>query len=319
MTGWGRDIRDLLREHITQPLGLSDELMIGLPTPPPPPPPPPPKPSKGAAGDAAAAAAEVDGFVSRCATLCNGFGADGNAPTPEEMKELMNRIRTIRERREREEKAKAAAGADAGLGLPPPPAVGGGGEAAGSSSSSDGDRMDQMFHGSLSLIDPCLFNLNRVRRAVIPAANGHFTARALAKFYSVLAEGGVFATTTSAGSGGDQQQRVMKTLLPKSVVDRMSRCVSEEESPLTGSAIKWALGLRIYGFEDDSAAGGVRSSGFGHAGLGGSIAFCDPHSRVSIAVSVNKLSFHRSGVAQLLSLICDELGVGAPADDVLMS
>jgi hypothetical protein len=38
-----------------------------------------------------------------------------------------------------------------------------------------------------------------------------------------------------------------------------------------------------------------------------------------IAVNVNKLSFQRLAVAQLVSEICTSLGTGAPADDVLMS
>ena len=38
---------------------------------------------------------------------------------------------------------------------------------------------------------PVLFNTLFVRRAIIPAANGHFSARALARYYATLATGGV--------------------------------------------------------------------------------------------------------------------------------
>ncbi|CAN6681929.1 unnamed protein product [Malus baccata var. baccata] len=38
---------------------------------------------------------------------------------------------------------------------------------------------------------PVLFNMLNVRRAMIPAANGHFSARALARYYAALADGGV--------------------------------------------------------------------------------------------------------------------------------
>ena len=40
------------------------------------------------------------------------------------------------------------------------------------------------------LADPRIFNDMKLREAVVPAANGHFSARGLAKFYAVLANGG---------------------------------------------------------------------------------------------------------------------------------
>ena len=40
------------------------------------------------------------------------------------------------------------------------------------------------------LADPRIFNDSTLRQAVVPAANGHFSARSLAKFYAVLANGG---------------------------------------------------------------------------------------------------------------------------------
>ena len=38
---------------------------------------------------------------------------------------------------------------------------------------------------------PALFNTLNVRRAIIPAANGHCSARALARYYATLADGGI--------------------------------------------------------------------------------------------------------------------------------
>lgn len=38
---------------------------------------------------------------------------------------------------------------------------------------------------------PALFNTLNIRRAIIPAANGHLSARALARYYATLAAGGV--------------------------------------------------------------------------------------------------------------------------------
>ncbi|KAI3902688.1 hypothetical protein MKX01_011420 [Papaver californicum] len=47
---------------------------------------------------------------------------------------------------------------------------------------------------------PMLFNLLNVRRAIIPAANGHCSARALARYYAALADGGMVPPPHSASS-----------------------------------------------------------------------------------------------------------------------
>lgn len=47
---------------------------------------------------------------------------------------------------------------------------------------------------------PVLFNSLNVRRAVIPAANGHCSARALARYYAALAAGGTVPPPHSASS-----------------------------------------------------------------------------------------------------------------------
>lgn len=43
----------------------------------------------------------------------------------------------------------------------------------------------------LAAVMPALFNMLNIRRAIIPAANGHCSARALARYYAALADGGV--------------------------------------------------------------------------------------------------------------------------------
>nr|CAB3471335.1 unnamed protein product [Digitaria exilis] len=47
---------------------------------------------------------------------------------------------------------------------------------------------------------PVLFNTLNVRRAIIPAANGHCSARALARYYAALARGGSIPPPHSASS-----------------------------------------------------------------------------------------------------------------------
>lgn len=47
---------------------------------------------------------------------------------------------------------------------------------------------------------PSLFNVLNVRRAIIPAANGHLSARALARYYAALADGGKVPPPHSSAS-----------------------------------------------------------------------------------------------------------------------
>ncbi|EOY29153.1 ABC1 family protein [Theobroma cacao] len=47
---------------------------------------------------------------------------------------------------------------------------------------------------------PVLFNMLNIRRAIIPAANGHCSARALARYYAALADGGVVPPPHSSRS-----------------------------------------------------------------------------------------------------------------------
>ena len=47
---------------------------------------------------------------------------------------------------------------------------------------------------------PVAFNTLNVRRAIIPAANGHVSARALARYYAALADGGKIPPPHSSAS-----------------------------------------------------------------------------------------------------------------------
>lgn len=58
------------------------------------------------------------------------------------------------------------------------------------------------------------------------------------------------------------------------------------------------------------ADGSVRRSAFGHAGVGGSIALCDPAKDFAVAITVNKLTVEREASRRLLNLICKELNLG---------
>ena len=82
-----------------------------------------------------------------------------------------------------------------------------------------------------------------------------------------------------------------------------------EESP-ADSDRAWSLGLRRYGFSRP----GVRA--VGHAGVGGSLAFCARHGddSVSVAILVNRLTLSRSATMQVVSVVAEEMGLGIPLD-----
>ena len=61
-------------------------------------------------------------------------------------------------------------------------------------------------------------------------------------------------------------------------------------------ASEWGLGVRKYS-----------ETAFGHGGLGGSIALCDPASGVSIAVTVNKLTLDRTASRDIVNRVCELL------------
>eukprot|EP00455_Lapot_gusevi_P055201 TRINITY_DN8965_c0_g1_i4.p1 TRINITY_DN8965_c0_g1~~TRINITY_DN8965_c0_g1_i4.p1 ORF type:complete len:220 (+),score=77.55 TRINITY_DN8965_c0_g1_i4:39-662(+) len=203
------------------------------------------------------------------ANICNGFGADGNAPTAEEIQQITQRFRQAREAAAKESDEKNDAAASANL-------------------------ENAMSGGTLN--DPCMFNVWSVRRACIPAGNGHFTARAMAKFYGMLA---------SQGEGNG-----VRCLSPERI-EAMRSIRVEEVNTFAGGHIRWGRGFRVYSLSDGQQ---VSRQAFGHSGLGGSFAFCLPESRLSVAILVNKLRLERRATQEILDLICREIGVGQPLD-----
>ncbi|CAI5956856.1 unnamed protein product [Closterium sp. NIES-64] len=62
----------------------------------------------------------------------------------------------------------------------------------------------------------------------------------------------------------------------------------------------------------DSTRTCPEQSAFGHAGLGGSTAFCDPQHNFALAVTVNHLSARHEATSAIVRLVCSELGVPVP-------
>jgi len=59
-------------------------------------------------------------------------------------------------------------------------------------------------------------------------------------------------------------------------------------------------------FGDDTT---LRNSGFGHTGMGGSVAYCDLASQLVVAVCVNKLTLDQRATQAVLDTIHRELAV----------
>eukprot|EP00741_Cyanophora_paradoxa_P009011 tig00001428_g8724.t1 len=152
------------------------------------------------------------------------------------------------------------------------------------------------------LADPLFFNSLQVRRAVIPAANGHFSARALGAMYACLAGGGVIA-----GSGGGSA-RAGRLLSEGQLAELPSTALLGAQQPLEMSGTTFGMGFIRVPFE--GPAPGERRTAFGHGGLGGSYAMCDPSKRFALAVVINRMTQHMEGTHAVVNLVCQELGVG---------
>jgi CubicO group peptidase (beta-lactamase class C family) len=143
------------------------------------------------------------------------------------------------------------------------------------------------------------FNDMRLRRACVPSANGHFSARALARMYGALANGGEVDGVR---------------LVSKERVREMQRiCTREPDRVIMGIPLTKGIGYFMGGTLNGMVgAAGPRETAFGHPGAGGSIAFADPEVGLAIAVTLNKMQNSMQGegpTAEVCHLIRRELGV----------
>ncbi|KAL2636403.1 hypothetical protein R1flu_007882 [Riccia fluitans] len=198
-------------------------------------------------------------------------------------------------------------------------------------------------------IIPYLFNTLFVRRAVIPSANGHFTARALARYYAALATGGHVPDLPPGeppvGSHPHKPNKVKKVSQKKQKKAKTPAVNLEQSSKIASSTQAEApVSTKLYSnpeildafvgrgkFSDLALEDGRFGLGFirmgpkgqeysspdgklafGHSGLGGSAAFCDPTNNFSLAVTLNKLNVG-DVTAEIVRFITSELGIPCPA------
>jgi CubicO group peptidase (beta-lactamase class C family) len=143
------------------------------------------------------------------------------------------------------------------------------------------------------------WNDMRIRQACLPSANGHFTARALARMYGALANGGEIDGVRLVSAARVAEMQRLMTDAPDRVLMGMPMC----------KAIGFFMGGKTNGVR---GAMGPRESAFGHPGAGGSIAFADPEVGLSVAVTINKMYAGMNGEGpayEVCELVRNELGV----------
>ncbi len=111
------------------------------------------------------------------------------------------------------------------------------------------------------------FNSEALRAASIPALNGMFTARSLARMYACLAQGGELDGVR---------------LLSYDTI----RKASEEQNRGAGRVIPISMRWRL-GYHRVFAVRARVPGGFGHFGFGGSGGWADPQRQLAVALTVN--------------------------------
>jgi len=114
------------------------------------------------------------------------------------------------------------------------------------------------------------FNLGSAEslRVAIPAGNGLFTARSLAKMYAVLAGGGEFNGVR---------------LLSQDTIELASTL---QKHPGKNAVVPFDLRWRL-GYHGIYTKGGFQDQAFGHFGMGGSGGWADPSQNLSVAMITN--------------------------------
>jgi CubicO group peptidase (beta-lactamase class C family) len=127
-----------------------------------------------------------------------------------------------------------------------------------------------------------LFASFDVLDAEIPAANGCFTARSLARMYAALAGGGVL----------DGQR-----FLSAETLRRATEIRSPGRDIVLGLQMRWRLG-----YHAAATTKGIIPNGFGHFGLGGSGAWADPDNDLAVAFVCNRVAGTPVGDTRLLRI-----------------
>lgn len=112
-------------------------------------------------------------------------------------------------------------------------------------------------------------NTDEIYEAQIPAANGVFTARSLARMYAALATPGDFDG---------------EPFISSDTMERATVVQSTQRDAVVMFPMRWRLGYHLA-----ATTAGAPPEGFGHFGFGGSGAWGDPETGVSVAMVLNQI------------------------------
>jgi CubicO group peptidase (beta-lactamase class C family) len=129
-------------------------------------------------------------------------------------------------------------------------------------------------------------NTREWRAAEIPAANGHGTARAIARFYAALASGGEL-----------DDVRVLES---QTIERALQEQVFGPDSVLGQLPMRFGLGFML---RQDMIPIGPNPRAFGHPGAGGSIGFADPDAGVGFGFTMNQMQMGLVGSAGAFAMI----------------
>lgn len=137
------------------------------------------------------------------------------------------------------------------------------------------------------------FNTMPFRQACLPSGNGHFSARALARMYGTLANGGEV----------DGVRLISKAWLP-----RLHRLETDAVDRVLGVPLRKAAGFFLGGVGPDLEGNivhgpmGPNERAFGHPGAGGSVGFADPDLGLGVGVTLNKMQYPLPGEGPTLEI-----------------
>ncbi len=124
------------------------------------------------------------------------------------------------------------------------------------------------------------------RAAEIPAANGHGTARALARIYGALSRGGELDGV-----------RILRNETIEAAIEEQ---VFGPDVILGQLPMRFGLGFML---RQDLVPLGPNPRAFGHAGAGGSLGFADPDAHVGFGYTMNRMQMSMVGTPTALAMI----------------
>lgn len=127
-----------------------------------------------------------------------------------------------------------------------------------------------------------MFRSHRVHDGEIPAANGVFSARDLARMYAALANPD---SSTSA------------PFVSAATMREATRVQTTGRDVVIGFPMRWRLGYHLA-----ATTAGILPNGFGHFGFGGSGAWGDPDTGLSVAMVLNQVAGSPVGDTRLLRI-----------------